>query len=375
MKIPFFKPFLTGQELNKVEESINSLHWSGDGPFSNKCAALLGAITDRPVYLVPSGTAGLELSLMALNLQPGDEVIMPSYGFPSIANAAVQMGLVPIFIDVRNDTLNLDETLIESALSEKTRAILVIHYAGVSADMDAINVIAKKNGLWVIEDAAQGVNAFLHGKPLGTLGDLGIYSFHQTKNFSSGEGGAVIVNNMRFQEGIDIHRQKGTNRSQFLHGKIDKYSWIDRGSNYLLSNILAAFLLAQLEQIKATTDMRRKLFNRYYEGLKSYSKGRFQLPVIPPGCEPNYHLFFIILDSEIILKQLMGWLSEKGVESTTHFVPLHSSIAGRQYGVVRSKMEVTDRSGACLLRLPFFTQMSNEEVDYVIDSLKSFFKI
>ncbi len=374
MKISFFKPYLTGKELNNIKEAVHSLHWSGDGSFTLKCVQLLKIMTGSPGYLVPSGTAALELALMSLDLKPGDEVIMPSFTFPSTANAAVQMGLTPVFVDVREDTLNLDEALIESALSEKTRAILVVQYAGVAANMDAINIMARKNNLWVIEDAAQGVNAFSHGKPLGTLGDLGTYSFHQTKNFSSGEGGAVIVNNTHFQERIEIHRQKGTNRSQFLLGKVDKYSWVDRGSNYCLSDILAAFLFAQLEQIKTITELRRRLFNQYYQGLHSFSNGRFRLPTIPQGCEPNYHSFFILLNSETVRHKLMIWLLKNGIESTTHFVPLHSSIAGRHYGVVRSKMNVTDLAGSCLLRLPLFPQMSIDETNYVIDCLKSFFE-
>ncbi len=374
-EIPFSRPYLSGREWEYVREAIESRHWSGDGPFTRKCTNLLSSVTKCPVYLTPSGTAALELATMALGLEPGDEVILPSYTFPSTANAIVRAGLKPVFIDIREDTLNLDETLIEPAISEKTRAIMVVHYAGVAAEMEAINAIAKKRGLLVVEDAAHGVNAFWRGKPLGTLGDLGCYSFHQTKNFSCGEGGAIVVNNERFHERIQIHRQKGTNRSQFLLGKVDKYSWIDRGSNYMLSDILAAFLFAQLQALSDITERRKIIYFRYIDGLSGLSdNGDLVLPIIPKNAQSNYHLFHIVVKDPSVLEKLSTYLAKRGIETATHFIPLHSSAGGRRWGIVRSPMTVTERVGDCLLRLPLYTEITREEQERVIEAIRSFYQ-
>lgn len=374
MKVPFFKPHLTGSEVGYVRQAIKSLQWSGEGPFTKRCVAFLENLTDVKVMLTPSGSSALDLAIMTMDFEPGDEVILPSFTFPSTANCVVNAGLKPVFVDIRPDTLNIDENLIEPAISPKTRAIMPVHYAGVAANMEVIRQIAKKHSLKIIEDAAHGVNAFYQNKALGSLGDLGIYSFHSSKNFSSGEGGALLVGDPSLAERADILRQKGTNRSRFLRGEVDKYSWVERGSNYMLSDILAAFLFAQLQQMEEITQRRKALYEKYIEELSPVSQGRFRLPVIPACCQSNYHLFFIQLDSNQVRQDLMTWLTQNGLGSATHFVPLHSSEAGRRYGVVRSKMNVTESAGSCLLRLPLFPQMQNEEIDHVIDCLKSFFE-
>lgn len=373
LRIPFTKPSLTGLETTCVEEAIRSGCWSGDGPFSQKCHLLLESLTGCRVFLAPSGTAALELALMALEPAPGDEVILPSYTFVSTANAVVQMRLTPVFVDIRPDTLNLDERLIEQALTKRTRAVLPVHYAGIAADMDSINEISRKHGLAVVEDAAQGVNAFYKGRALGSLGDLGAFSFHQTKNFTCGEGGAVTIPNREYLGKIEIHRQKGTDKSRFLRGQVDKYSWIDRGSSYLLSDLLAAFLYAQLKDMETNTKKRETLFHYYLSNLKPIAQDRFDLPHVPDHCQPNYHLFYVILKRCSDLEPLMTHLKGRGIETATHFVPLHSSRGGKKFGVVRGPMTVTENAGANLLRLPLYPQMTFEEQDHVIKCVGDFF--
>ncbi len=367
-------PYLTGLELKFLEESVALGNWAGDGPFSEKCCALLSELTGSPVFLTPSGTHALELGLMSLNLAPGDEVILPSYTFVSTANALVINGLKPVFVDIRSDTLNLDEKLIEQAITKKTKAILPVHYAGVAAEMDAINSIAKKQGLTVIEDAAQGVNAYYKERPLGSLGDLGAFSFHQTKNFTCGEGGALVVSNKELLHRIQIHRQKGTDRTRFLKGEVDKYTWVDRGSSYLMSDLLAAFLYAQLQSMNEITLKRKKLFNYYLDGLRPLSNHYFQLPIIPSTCQSNYHLFYLLLENNQLRNRLQAYLKEHNIEASTHFEPLHDSKGGKKYGVVRGPMTVTNNIAANILRLPLLTDMTQEEQDRVVDALESFFK-
>lgn len=371
--IPFFRPHVTGREISYMEQAIASLHWHGDGPFTQKCRERLEAIAGCPVFLTPSGTHALELSFMALALKPGDEVILPSFTFVSTATSLVQNNLKPVFIDIREDTLNLDERLIEGAITKKTRAILPVHYAGIGTEMDPILSMAKKHGLAVIEDAAQGVNAFYKGRALGSLGDLGAFSFHQTKNFTCGEGGAITVPNREYLRKIEIHRQKGTDRSQFLRGQIDKYSWIDRGSSYLLSDLLAAFLYAQLENLEVITKKREALFHYYLRNLKPIAQDRFELPHVPDHCQPNYHLFYILLKQPSDLEALMAHLKGRGIETATHFVPLHSSRGGRKFGIVRGPISVTEKVGDSLLRLPLYPDLSRSDQDRVIDSIKDFY--
>ncbi len=372
-RIPFFRPCLTGREETYMKESLSSLPWSGDGKFSQLCCDLLKLMTGRRTFLTPSATHGLELAFMSLGLQPGDEVILPSYTFVSTANALVVNGLTPVFIDIRPDTLNLDERLLEQAITPRTRAVLPVHYAGIACDMEAIGSIAKRYGLAVVEDAAHGVNAFYKGRALGALGDLGVYSFHDTKNITCGQGGALVVGNEKYLEAVEIHRQKGTDRSRFLLGQVDKYSWVDRGSNYMLSDILAAFLLAQLEAAREVTARRKVLFERYLKELSSLTQDRCRMPAVPEGCSSNYHLFHLLTDTEETRKKLMSFLREHGIEASTHFVPLHNSAGGRKFGLARGPMEVTERIGRTLLRIPLYTDMSEEDQEYVIKHLKSFF--
>jgi len=371
--IPNSVPYLTGQELRYVTEVVSSVAMQEDGSFSQKCMSLLREKTGSPVYLTPSGTAALELAFMALDLGDGDEVLVPSYTFVSCANALVQMRLTPVFVDIREDTLNINELLLESAISPRTRAILVVHYAGIAAEMDSIMDIARRHNLVVIEDAAQAVNSHYKGKHLGSIGDIGIFSFHQTKNFSCGQGGAIVVNRDDLVEGIEIHRLKGTDRGRFLRGEVDKYSWIDRGSNYLLSEIQAAFLIAQLEGMEQITAKRKAAYEYYLEKLEPLSQGRFSLPVIPAGCCPNYHIFYILTSGQYELEQLDVYCRERSIETATHFVPLHSALGGRRFGKVGGSLAVTERVGQSLLRLPLYTQITQEEQDRVIDCLKSYF--
>ncbi len=372
-KIPFHTPQITGDELDCLRESLKFGHWSGDGPFTKKCEVLLEKMMQSRVFLTPSGTHALELAVMSLGLSPGDEVILPSFTFVSTANALVLNALRPVFIDVRPDTLNMDEALVEQAISERTKAVLPVHYAGVVANMDAIVGTARKHGLSVIEDAAQAVNSYYDSKAAGTIGDFGCYSFHQTKNFSCGEGGALIVSNEKYRETVEIHREKGTNRSQFLQGRIDKYTWIDRGSSYLLSDLLAAFLYPQLLKMDEITRQREHLYLNYEERLSRLAPARFQLPTIPSNCRPNYHIFFLILDSASTREKFIAHMREKGVEVVSHFVPLHSSPAGKKFGTVRGKMDVTDRIADRLVRLPLYPQMTIETQGYVIEAIGSFF--
>jgi len=370
--IPFSLPYLTGKEASYVQEALESGQWSGDGAFSKKCVGILEQLTGKRVFLTPSGTSALELSLMALDLRPGDEVLLPSYTFVSSANAAVQMGLVPVFIDIRPDTLNIDEALIEQAVSPKTRALMVVHYAGVAAEMDAIKSMAAKFNLAVIEDAAHGVNAFYKGKALGSLGDLGAFSFHQTKNYSSGEGGAIVVANEKYLERVEIHRQKGTDRSKFLMGAVDKYSWVDRGSNYLLSNLLSAVLYAQLENLEDINSKRKAVCEYYQAGLADLSD-HLLVPSVPSSCRSNYHLFYFLLKDPASQTALLSFLKKAGIEATTHFVPLHDSPGGKRFGVTRGPMTITEKTAKGLVRLPLYPQLTQDSQKYILGRLKAFF--
>lgn len=373
-QIPFFRPHLTGREEAYLREATASLRWQGDDPFSKKCAALLESWTKCPAYLTPSGTSALELAALSLGFNPGDEVILPSYTFASTANAVVAANLKPVFIDIRPDTLNLDERLIEQALTPKTKAVLPVHYAGVGCEMTAIREIATKHGLKILEDAAQAVRASYRGQALGALGDLGAFSFHQTKNFGCGEGGALILGNPAYKEAVEIHRQKGTDRSKFLAGQVDKYTWVDRGSNHMLADLLAAFLFAQLEASDAIVARRKVHYLRYREALAPYEGGRFRLPVVPETCETNYHLFHLVLNTAEERERLRRHLATDGIEATTHFVPLHASAGGRRFGETRGPMAVTEATAAGLLRIPLYTDLTEADREKVIKSLHSFFK-
>lgn len=375
VKVPFYRPYLTGKELTCVKEALAAEHWYGDGVFSEKCAQHLAHGTSSQVFMTPSGSAALELAFMALDLPAGSEVISPSFTFASSANAVIKAGLVPVFIDIREDTLNINEELIEQAITQNTRAILVVHYGGIAANMDMILALAKKYQLRVVEDAAQCINACYKDEPLGALGDLGILSFHQTKNITSGEGGALIVGNSRFTQRVEVLRQKGTDRSRFLRGEVDRYSWVECGSNYLMADLLAAFLYPQLQAMEAITEKRQLIYEQYYDALAPLQKENYRLPIIPLQSKSNYHIFYILFRRTEERDRVIGFLRRKGVEATTHFEPLHNSEGGRKYGVVRGPMNVTEMTAKSLMRLPLYTQMSTQEQSYVIQCVQEYFEM
>jgi dTDP-4-amino-4,6-dideoxygalactose transaminase len=327
--IPFNKPYMTGRELWYIAQAHTNGHLAGDGMFTKKCHAWLEESTGtKKALLTHSCTAALDMAAMLADIQPGDEVIMPSYTFVSTANAFVLRGGVPVFVDIRPDTLNIDETLIEAAITPRTKAIVPVHYAGVACEMDAIMGIAKRHDLLVIEDAAQAVMSTYKDEHLGTIGHLGAYSFHETKNIISGEGGALLVNDARFAERAEIIREKGTNRSQFFRGQIDKYTWVDIGSSYLPGEVIAAFLWAQMEEALTITEKRMDLWHRYHAALAPLENtGKLRRPIIPDGCRHNAHMYYILLESMDKRAAIISHLKEQGVLAVFHYVPLHNSPA------------------------------------------------
>lgn len=374
MRIPFNRPYITGRELEYMQQSINSGNIIGNGEFTKKCESLMEEkFHAKKVLLTNSCTDALEMASLLIDLKADDEVIVPSFTFVSTVNAFVLRGAKPVFVDIREDTLNLDETKIEENLTSKTKAIFPVHYAGVACEMKIINDIAKRYNLYVVEDAAQGVNAKYNGQYLGAIGDLGTYSFHGTKNYTSGEGGAIVINNHDFIERSEILREKGTNRSKFLRGEIDKYTWVDVGSSFLLSDILAAFLYAQLQFLEEVNAKRKAIFDFYYENLKDMEKaGKLKLPIIPNNCQTNYHFFHILLDSESHRNAIMSKMRSEGIQTTFHYVPLHSSPMGNKFGYKEGDLPITENLSGRLLRLPFFPDLKKEELEFVLASLKRF---
>jgi len=362
---------MTGRELWYIAQAHAVGHLSGDGGFTKKCHAWLEAQTGAyKALLTHSCTAALEMAAILAGIQPGDEVIMPSYTFVSTANAFVARGGVPVFVDIRSDTLNIDETLIEAAITPRTKAIVPVHYAGVACEMDVIMDIARRHGLLVIEDAAQGIMAAYKDKPLGSIGHLGTYSFHETKNIIAGEGGALLVNDEQFAERAEIVREKGTNRSQFFSGQVDKYTWVDVGSSYLIGEVVAAFLWAQMEEAAAITERRLAVWRLYHEALRAFENmGVLRRPRIPEYCQPNAHMYYILLESLETRSRLITYLKARGVNTVFHYVPLHSSPAGRMYGRVGSPMVNTESVSDRLLRLPLWVGMGQAEIDAVIGGL------
>jgi dTDP-4-amino-4,6-dideoxygalactose transaminase len=356
VKVPFNRPHMTGRELEYVAEAHQNHMLAGDGPFTAKCSSWLEVRTGaRKALLTHSCTAALEMTAILADIRPGDEVIMPSYTFVSTANAFVLRGGVPVFVDIRPDTLNIDESRIEAAITPRTRAVVAVHYAGVGCEMEAILDIARHHGLLVIEDAAQALMTEHHGRSLGSIGHLGTVSFHETKNVISGEGGALLVNDERFVERAQVLREKGTNRASFFRGEVDKYTWVDIGSSYLPGEIVAAFLWAQLEEADSITARRIELWNRYHARLEACEKaGRIRRPVIPRGCRHNAHMYYILLPSLEHRTRLIARLRERGISAVFHYVPLHSSPAGRRFGRVAGPMEITDHFSDRLLRLPLW---------------------
>jgi dTDP-4-amino-4,6-dideoxygalactose transaminase len=362
---------MTGRELAYIEQAHRNHRLAGDGPFTERCSRWLEKQTGaRRALLTHSCTAALDMAAILAGIGPGDEVIMPSYTFVSTANAFVLRGGVPVFVDVRADTLNIDETLIEAAVTPRTRAVVPVHYAGVGCEMEPILELAQRRRLLVIEDAAQGLMTSHRGRSLGAIGQLGALSFHETKNVISGEGGALLVNDASFIGRAEIVREKGTNRSSFFRGEVDKYTWVDIGSSYLPGEIIAAFLWAQLEQAEAITARRIELWNRYHERLEACERaGRIRRPVIPAGCRHNAHLYYVLLPSLEHRNRLIERLRAREIRSVFHYVPLHSSPAGRRYGRTASAMTNTDRAGECLLRLPLWLGMDAGVADAIAQEI------
>jgi len=375
MKIPFNKPHMTGKELAYIKEAHASLHLSGDGPFTNKCHAWLEKhLHCQKVLLTHSGTGALEMAAILADIQPGDEIIMPSYTFVSTANAFVLRGGVPVFVDIRPDTLNMDERLVEKAITDKTKAIVAVHYAGVGCAMDVIMDLADKHKLRVVEDAAQAMLSRYNGRYLGTIGDLGCLSFHETKNIISGEGGALLINDPDLIERAEIIWEKGTNRKQFFRERVDKYTWIDIGSSFLPSELTAAFLYAQLEEAEKIIAFRKRIFDRYMNGLKALAdKGLIRLPFVQSENECNGHMFYIITRSLRERTRLLDFLLGNGIYAVFHYVPLHSSPAGKKYGRPGSAMNVTNDLSDRLLRLPLYYEMKDADVDRVTESIIRFY--
>ena len=376
-KIPFNKPFIAGKELFYIAQAvIENNHTAGDGPFTKKCQAWLEErLGCRKVLLTHSCTAALEMSAILADIEPGDEIIMPSYTFVSTASSFVLRGGVPVFIDIRPDTLNINENMIEAALTARTRAILPVHYAGISCEMDIIMDIAGRHNLFVIEDAAQGIMSTYKGRPLGSIGHFGACSFHETKNIISGEGGALLINDEKFIERAEIIREKGTNRSKFFRGQVDKYTWVDVGSSYLPSDIIAAFLYAQMENADQIIAKRNLLYALYMEDLRPLAeKGYIQLPFILNDCCSNGHIFYIITRSLKERTELAQFLKDQDIMAVFHYVPLHSSPAGKLYGRTNGTLEVTERVSDCLLRLPLYYEMRDDDVHSVTGKIRNFYK-
>jgi dTDP-4-amino-4,6-dideoxygalactose transaminase len=365
--IPFNKPYMVGRELDYIAEAHANRHLSGDGAFTRRCNHWLEERTGaKRALLTHSCTAALEMAAILANIGPGDEVIMPSFTFVSTANAFVLRGGVPVFVDVRPDTLNIDESLIEAAITPRTRAICVVHYAGVGCEMDAIMDIASRHGLIVIEDAAQGLMAGYRGQPLGSIAHLGAVSFHETKNVISGEGGALLINRPEFIERAEIIREKGTNRSRFLRGEVDKYTWEDIGSSYLPSELVAAFLWAQMEHADDITGRRLALWERYHQGLAHLEReGRVRLPRVPAHCAHNAHMYFVLLEDRARREQFLAKLREADISAVSHYVALHDSTMGRTRARVHGGMTHTLAACDGLARLPFWLGLE-EHVDQVL---------
>jgi dTDP-4-amino-4,6-dideoxygalactose transaminase len=374
-RIPFNRPYLTGRERDYIEQVLQSRLFAGDGPFSRRCQALLqqrfGAAS---VQLTTSCTSALEVAALLCDLAPDDEVIVPSYTFVSTANAFWLRRAKVKFVDIRRDTLNIDETQIESAIGPRTRAVVPVHYAGVGCEMDAIAALAAKHGLIVVEDAAQGVNATYKGRYLGTIGDMGCYSFHDSKNFVAGEGGAFLTNNEALARRAEIVREKGTNRSQFFRGEVDKYTWMDIGSSYIASDLLAAMLLAQLEAMDEITALRGNAYGRYAMALEPLvAAGTIEVQSIPQHCASNFHMFYILVEDLQTRTRLIDHLKRAEIHAVFHYVPLHSSPVGETMGYRAGMLPVTEYCADRIVRLPLYAGLRDDEVDRIADSVRSFF--
>lgn len=369
--IPFNKPFIAGRELEYIADAVQRGNLSGDGFYTQACSRLLEERFEiHRILLTPSCTAALEIAALLCDIQPGDEVILPSFTFVSTANAFVRMGARPVFVDMRPDTLNLDDALVESAITSRTKAIVPVHYAGVACEMDRLSVIAQQYGLSLIEDAAQGVHAYYQNRALGSLGSLGAYSFHETKNYTCGEGGALCINSPELVERAEILRDKGTNRSQFFRGEVDKYSWVDVGSAYVPSELVAAFLFAQLEQLDQIAERRRQIDATYRRLLAPLAdQGWLELPHVPEHCTTNYHMFYVMLPDAELRNGLMHHLKQQGIGAVFHYVPLHDSPMGRRLGHATGDLPVTERLSGRLLRLPFYFDIEENDQQRVVERM------
>jgi dTDP-4-amino-4,6-dideoxygalactose transaminase len=372
--IPFNRPCLAGNEYKYIAEAIACGYASGDGAFTCRCHELLEQELQAPkVLLTTSCTHALEMAALLLDCKPGDEIIVPSFTFVSTANAFALRGAQIVFADVRPDTLNLDETRLESLITRRTRAIVPVHYAGVACEMDAICAIAQRHGLQIVEDNAHGLFARYKGKPTGTFGCLGTQSFHETKNITCGEGGALVINDLRMVERAMVIREKGTNRNRFLRGQVDKYTWVDVGSSYLPSDLLAAFLLAQLEGRREIQIKRRRVWEYYGQHLQHWAQENgVRMPVVPPDCEPSYHMFYLLLNSLEERQALIAHLKAQGILSVFHYVPLHLSEMGRKFGAQPGDCPVTENVSERLLRLPFYNDLAENDQARVVSAVTTF---
>lgn len=374
LRVDFNRPVPVGNEFEYMRQAIENRHLSGDGPFTKKCHALFEQdLGVRKALLTTSCTHALEMSALLLDIQPGDEVIFPDFTFVSTVNAFVLRGAKPVFLDVRPDTLNLDESTLEAAVTSRTKAIVPVHYAGVGCEMDTIMAIANRNEIAVVEDNAHGLFGKYKGKHLGTFGVMATQSFHETKNFSCGEGGALLINDPLYVERAEIIREKGTNRARFFRGQVDKYTWVDIGSSYLPSDILAAFLYAQLEQREKIQAHRKNIWALYQIGLSDWAAAHeVQLPHIPEHCEQAYHMFYLLLPNLELRQRFISYLRERGIYSVFHYLPLHLSDMGQRFGGREGDMPVTESISDRLVRLPFHNALTSNEQEQVIDAICGF---
>lgn len=373
--ITFNVPPCAEKAMDYIRECVKNQKICGDGAYTKKCDEWIENKTGAAkCLLTTSCTHATELAALLADIQPGDEVIMPAYTFVSTADAFVLRGAIPVFVDIRPDTMNIDEKLIEAAITEKTKAIVPVHYAGVACEMDTIMDIARRHKLWVIEDAAQGIMSTYKGRALGTIGDFGCYSFHETKNYSMGEGGALLIQDAENIENAEIIREKGTNRSKFYRGQIDKYTWVNYGSSYLPSDMNAAYLYAQLEIAEKINEARLSCWNRYYENLKSLAEqGKIELPVVPEGCVHNAHMFYIKAKDIGERTALIEYLKDRGVHSVFHYIPLHTAPAGQRFGRFVGEDKYTTKESERLTRLPMYYGLTLEQVDYICNQVKNFY--
>jgi dTDP-4-amino-4,6-dideoxygalactose transaminase len=366
-KIPFNRPYATGDEFGYIQQALDQRRLSGNGPFTERCSGWMQEhLGCERALLTFSCTSALEMAMLLAGIGPGDEVVLPSFTFPTTAGAVALRGAVPVFVDIRPDTLNLDERLVEAAITPRTRALVPVHYAGVACSLDALSALAAKHGLAMIEDAAQGFSAAYHGRPLGTVGDLGALSFHETKNLTCGEGGALLVNRADWVQRAEVLQEKGTNRSQFLRGQVDKYTWVDLGSSFLTSELNAAFLWAQIQHAEKILARRTAIWNAYDERLAPLATaGLLRRPVVPPECTHNAHMYYLLLEDRSHRDALIEALAAQNIHALFHYVPLHSSVAGRRFGRTAGELPVTDRASDTLVRLPLWFEMSEAEVERV----------